>query len=92
MERYNAHFDADAEAVMREYIGSLCASRDPKVANARTIKLLSRTIFEQVVLRESREQSKRSTKPRRTKHTIKRSDVEPYRWMPTTKTIGYGAI
>lgn len=92
MERYNAHFDKDAEAVMREYIGSLCASRDPKVANARTIKLLSRTILEQVVLRESREQSRRGGKPRRTKRVVKRADVESYRWMPTTKTIGYGAI
>lgn len=89
LQRYNATMDAEAEAVMRHYIASLWATHNPQVANARTIKLLSRTIFEQVVLRECRTSRSKSPKPRRRQHRVRRCDVEPYRWMPTTKAIGY---
>lgn len=90
MERYNATFSEEAKSAMRGYIESLCRAKNPEVANARTMKLLSRTLFERVVLRESAEQGRRKrVKCKASNHTITLADVEPYRWMPTSKPIGY---
>ena len=46
--------DADAETIIKTYIGNLCQNRDLGFANARTMKNLSRAIFEAVLLRLSK--------------------------------------
>ena len=52
------------------------------MANARTMKLLSRTIYEMIMLRESRE----VTTPRR---TVCLCDVERFVWKNSSRKLGY---
>lgn len=53
LDKQKTRVSEEAEVVLREYIRNLCANRSLSFANARTMKNLSRTIFETVVLRMS---------------------------------------
>lgn len=71
----------DAAEKMRTYIEALCTNRNLSFANARTMKLLARTIYEQVVLRESHDK----TSPRR---VVLLEDVKSYNWQQSRR-LGY---
>ena len=71
----------DAAEKMRAYIEALCTNRNLSFANARTMKLLARTIYEQVVLRESHDK----TSPRR---VVLLEDVKSYNWQQSRR-LGY---
>ena len=71
----------DASEKMRTYIEALCTNRNLSFANARTMKLLARTIYEQVVLRESHDK----TSPRR---VVLLEDVKSYNWQQSRR-LGY---
>lgn len=81
LKKHNLRFEAEAEAKMRQYIETLCNHRDLSFANARTMKHLARTIYEQVVLRASRNKG--------TPHNrVLLEDVENYTWHQPKK-LGY---
>ncbi|MBQ8553201.1 MAG: hypothetical protein IJ431_03280 [Alistipes sp.] len=71
----------EAAEKMRTYIEALCTNRNLSFANARTMKLLARTIYEQVVLRESHDK----TSPRR---VVLLEDVKSYNWQQSRR-LGY---
>lgn len=79
--KHKVTFAPEAEAKMRQYIGHLCANRNLSFANARTMKHLARTIYEQVILRASKDK----TSPR---NVVTLADVEGYHWQQPRK-IGY---
>ena len=81
LEKHKIVFTNEAECKIRKYIESLCADRSLSFANARTMKHLSRTIHEQVILRVS--QDKKS--PR---NKVLLEDVENYHWQQPRR-IGY---
>lgn len=60
----------------------MAADKGAEVANARIMKLLSRTIYEIIMLRESRD----TTTPRR---TVCLGDVERFEWKRFTNRVGY---
>ena len=60
----------------------MAAHKGAEVANARIMKLLSRTIYEIIMLRESRD----TTTPRR---TVCLGDVERFEWKKASGGIGY---
>ena len=66
---------------MRSYIDALCSNRSLSFANARTMKHLARTIYEQVILREIEDK----TSPRK---VVLLADVENYTWRQH-KPLGY---
>jgi hypothetical protein len=81
LRKHNLRFEAEAEAKIRQYIEMLCHHRDLSFANARTIKHLARTIYEQVVLRASRNKET----PR---NRVLLEDVENYTWQQP-KRLGF---
>ncbi len=82
LAKHKVRFSSDAEAKMRAYIDDLCSNRDLSFANARTMKLLSRTIYDKMILR----QSKCSSRPA---NVVQLEDVESYVWHKPYSTIGY---
>ena len=78
---YRVRFSDEASEKMRAYIEALCTNRNLSFANARTMKLLARTIYEQVVLRESHDK----TSPRR---VVLLEDVKSYNWQQSRR-LGY---
>ena len=78
---YRVRFTDEAALKMRAYIEALCSNRNLSFANARTMKLLARTIYEQVVLRESHDK----TSPRR---VVLLEDVKSYNWQQSRR-LGY---
>ena len=73
----------EAEVILREYISNLCANRELSFANARTMKNLSRAIFETVILRMSESagaQEERIVLPK---------DVESFVWKKLSTKIGF---
>ena len=81
LEKHKVRFSPEAEAKMRAFIDSLCANRNLSFANARTMKHLARTIYEQVILREIEDKSS----PRK---VVLLEDVESYNWQQSRK-LGY---
>ena len=81
LAKHKVTFTSAAEAKIRNYIDSLCANKNLSFANARTMKHLARTIYEQVILRASRD--KKSPRNR-----VLLEDVESYNWQQPRK-LGY---
>ena len=81
LAKHKVKFTAEAEEKMRSYINALCSNRSLSFANARTMKHLARTIYEQIILREIEDK----TSPRK---VVLLSDVENYTWKQH-KTLGY---
>ena len=81
LEKHKVRFSPEAEAKIRNFIDSLCANRNLSFANARTMKHLARTIYEQVILREIEDKSS----PRK---VVLLEDVESYNWQQSRK-LGY---
>lgn len=73
----------EAESILREYIRNFCANRNLSFANARTMKNLSRTIFETVVLRMS------SCADSKEERIVQASDVESFVWKKIPGKIGF---
>lgn len=80
LERFEITFSPAAERHMREYIHALHASAG---ANARTMKIMSRTIHQQVILREAG-----LTRPPKT-HQVQLADIETFKWTTRRKKIGF---
>ncbi len=78
--KFGVSFTPAAEKHMRGYLASLSSSIG---ANARTMKLMSRTIYQQVILRESG----LSRRPRL--HQVQLSDVETFKWSGRKGKIGF---
>lgn len=55
LDKYKLTMSKEAEVSLKEYIGNLCCNRELSFANARTMKTLSRAIYEIVLLRVSKE-------------------------------------
>lgn len=81
LAKHKVKFSAEAEEKMRSYINALCSNRSLSFANARTMKHLARTIYEQVILREIDDKSS----PRK---VVLLSDVDNYTWIHR-KQLGY---
>lgn len=80
LERFEISFSPAAERHMREYLQALHTSIG---ANARTMKIMSRTIHQQVILREAG-----LTRPPRT-HQVQLADIETFKWKSRSKKIGF---
>ncbi len=81
LAKHKVSFTTDAEAKIRKYIEALCENRNLSFANARTMKHLARTIYEQVILRASRDKKSPRNK-------VLLEDVESYNWQQPRK-LGY---
>ncbi len=81
---HKVRFTEEASAKIVGYISDMLADKGPQMANARTMKLLSRTIYEIVMLRESR--TAKGSAPSR---TVLLCDVERFVWRSAKKRIGY---
>ena len=55
LDKYKLKMSDEAERSLKEYIRNLCCNRELSFANARTMKTLSRAIYEIVLLRISKE-------------------------------------
>ena len=73
----------EAEVILREYISNLCANRELSFANARTMKNLSRAIFDTVILRMS------SSADQAAERIVLASDVESFVWKRRSNRIGF---
>lgn len=80
LARYDVTFSPAAEKHIRAFIVEMHGAAG---ANARTMKLMSRTIYQQVILRESG----LARRPRT--HEVKLSDIETFRWNRKKGRIGY---
>jgi AAA+ superfamily predicted ATPase len=80
LKKFDVTFSTAAEKHMRAYLESL---HKGTAANARTMKLMSRTIYQQIVLRESC----LSRRPKA--HQVQLSDIETFRWNSKKGKIGY---
>ena len=79
---HKVRFTPEATACLNKYIEDMAADKGAQVANARTMKLLSRTIYEIIMLRESKD----TTTPRR---TVCLCDVERFVWKTERRKLGY---
>ena len=73
----------EAETIIREYIGNLCDNRDMSFANARTMKNLSRAIFETMIVRLS------SIGDPDAERIVQACDVESFVWKRPSGKIGF---
>ena len=80
LEKFDVAFTPAAEKHMREYLNELKGSVE---ANARTMKLMARTIYQQVILRESG-----LTRPPKV-HQVQLADVSTFRWDKKKGKIGF---
>lgn len=83
LDKQKTRVSEEAEVVLREYIRNLCANRSLSFANARTMKNLSRTIFETVVLRMS------SGADCQGERVVLASDVGSFVWKKIPGKIGF---
>lgn len=86
LDRQKTSVSEEAEVILREYIRNLCANRSLSFANARTMKNLSRTIFETVVLRMSAGSDLKGER------VVLASDVESFVWKKLPGKIGFHQI
>lgn len=82
LAKHKVRFSPEAERIIKRYIGSLASNKDLSLANARTMKLLSRTIYKQVLLRKCE-------RPETSDKVVLEEDVKNYVWNRTGKKIGY---
>lgn len=87
LEKYKVTMAADAESIIRTYIGNLCQNRDLGFANARTMKNLSRAIFEAVLLRLSG--AGKDTSEGSHERVALACDVDSFVWNSVKNKIGY---
>ena len=73
----------EAEVILREYISNLCANRELSFANARTMKNLSRAIFDTVILRMS------GSADQAVERIVLAGDVESFVWKRRSNRIGF---
>ena len=78
--RFQVTFSPAAEKHIRAYLGTLKSSIG---ASARTMKLMSRTIYQQVILRESG----LSRRPKA--HQVQLADIETFKWNGRKGKIGF---
>ena len=78
--KFKIGFTPEAEKHIREYLGAMKSSID---ANARTMKLMARTIHQQVILREA------GLKERPVAHQVLLEDVETFKWDGRKGKIGF---
>ena len=83
LEKMKTRMSEEAEEIIREYIGNLCANRDLSFANARTMKNLSRTIFETMILRLSANAGPEAER------IVLAGDVESFVWRKISSRIGF---
>lgn len=80
LRKFKITFTPAAETHIRQYIATLSSYYE---ANARTMKLMSRTIHQQVILRES-------GLTRRPKvHQVQLADIETFKWNGRKGRVGY---
>ena len=80
LTKYQVTFTQPAEEHMRNYLASIPGA---DVANARTMKLMSRTIYQQVILREAAMSRRPKT------HQVRLEDVAMYKWNGHKGKIGF---
>ena len=80
LRKFQVTFSPAAEKHIREYLVALSGSIG---ANARTMKLMSRTIYQQVILRESG----LSRRPKA--HQVQLADIETFKWDGKKGKIGF---
>ena len=83
LEKMNTKVSGEAETILREYIKNLCSNRELSFANARTMKNLSRAIFETVILRMSQEAVDGAER------VVLACDVESFVWKKISTRIGF---
>jgi replication-associated recombination protein RarA len=83
LEKLKTRMSEEAEAIIRNYIRNLCANRELSFANARTMKNLSRAIFETVILRMSESQTTHEDR------IVLAKDVESFVWKKLSNKIGF---
>ncbi|MBO7191797.1 MAG: AAA family ATPase [Bacteroidales bacterium] len=81
LDKHNVKMSAEAEEIIQEYIKSLCANRELSFANARTMKNLSRAIFDTLLLRLSTTGGE--------DRTVLACDVESFVWKKISSKIGF---
>lgn len=79
---HKVSFTPEAADYISKYIKDMFDDKGSSLANARTMKLLSRTVYELVMLRQSRS----SSTPHR---TVCLCDIEKLVWRTTNKKIGF---
>lgn len=80
LAKFKISFSADAAKHMKKYLKTIPNKSD---VNARTMKLMSRTIYQQVTLREA-------DKPTKAKeHVVLLEDVQMYKWDGHKGKIGF---
>ena len=80
LKKFAVTFSPDAEKHMRAYLGTLSTSVH---ANARTMKLMARTIHQQVILREA------GLSERPAAHQVELADIEMFKWDCKKGKIGF---
>lgn len=85
MAKHKVKFEQGAAEWMRKYIFDMATAGGAATANARTMKLLSRSICEMVMLRESREGAGK----RAGGHRVQLADVERFVWKNGKRKLGY---
>ncbi|MBO4416507.1 MAG: AAA family ATPase [Bacteroidales bacterium] len=80
LKKFEITFTPEAEKHMRSYITTLRSSIN---ANARTMKLMARTIHQQVILREA------GLIRRPKSHQVQLGDIETFKWNSKKGKIGY---
>ena len=83
LDKYKTKMSQEAETIVREYLGNLCANRELSFANARTMKNLSRAIFETMILRMSVEADPSDER------VVLACDVESFVWKKMSRKIGF---
>ena len=83
LDKQKTRISEEAETIIREYIRNLCANRELSFANARTIKNLSRAIFETVILRMSEDPTGQKER------VVLARDVESFVWKRLPNKIGF---
>ena len=78
--KYKVSFSDEARTHMLNYLTSMSAHFN---ANARTMKLLSRAIYQKVILRES------TSNPAPDKHVVELADVKMLKWDGKKGKIGF---
>jgi hypothetical protein len=85
LSKYKVTISPEAEVTIREFICKLSCNKEIGFANARTMKNLSRAIFEAVLLRLHETEAEGEPSER----IALAGDVESFIWNSTRKKIGY---
>ena len=80
LRKFKITFTPAAENHIRKYITTLSSNYE---TNARTMKLMSRTIHQQVILRES------NLTRRPKEHQVQLADIETFKWNGRKGRVGY---